>query len=76
VIDGEIVGRGHNRRVQQGSVVLHAEMDCLERAGRLRAGPRPVGVSLAALHGRGGARSNVGLRETPRRPHASVTAAA
>jgi cytosine deaminase len=34
VIDGEIVGRGHNRRVQQGSVVLHAEMDCLERAGR------------------------------------------
>ena len=37
VIDGEIVGRGHNRRVQQGSAVLHAEMDCLERAGRLTA---------------------------------------
>lgn len=37
VIDGEIVGRGHNRRVQQGSVVLHAEMDCLENAGRLPA---------------------------------------
>ena len=37
VIDGEIVGRGHNRRVQQGSSVLHAEMDCLERAGRLSA---------------------------------------
>jgi cytosine deaminase len=34
VIDGSIVGRGHNRRVQQGSVVLHAEMDCLENAGR------------------------------------------
>src|SRR6266545_1036887 len=34
VIDGEIVGRGHNRRVQHGSVVLHAEMDCLEHAGR------------------------------------------
>ncbi|MCA8955983.1 MAG: nucleoside deaminase [Planctomycetes bacterium] len=34
VVDGEIVGRGHNRRVQQGSTVLHAEMDCLERAGR------------------------------------------
>ena len=34
VIDGEIVGRGHNRRVQESSVVLHAEMDCLERAGR------------------------------------------
>jgi len=37
VIDGEIVGRGHNRRVQQGSSVLHAEMDCLENAGRLKA---------------------------------------
>ena len=37
VIDGESVGRGHNRRVQQGSVVLHAEMDCLENAGRLTA---------------------------------------
>ncbi len=34
VIDGEIVGRGRNRRVQQGSVVLHGEMDCLENAGR------------------------------------------
>jgi cytosine/creatinine deaminase len=34
VIEGEIAGRGHNRRVQDGSVVLHAEMDCLERAGR------------------------------------------
>ncbi len=37
VIDGKIVGRGHNRRVQQGSAVLHAEMDCLENAGRLTA---------------------------------------
>ena len=37
VIDGRIVGRGHNRRVQQGSSVLHAEMDCLENAGRLPA---------------------------------------
>lgn len=35
VIDGRIVGRGHNRRVQRGSAVLHAEMDCLENAGRL-----------------------------------------
>src|SRR6186997_1134728 len=33
---GCIVGRGHNRRVQRGSAVLHAEMDCLENAGRLR----------------------------------------
>src|SRR3954462_9358055 len=37
VIDGRIVGRGHNRRVQRGSAVLHAEMDCLEQAGRLTA---------------------------------------
>lgn len=37
VIDGRIVGRGHNRRVQKGSAVLHAEMDCIENAGRLRA---------------------------------------
>jgi cytosine/creatinine deaminase len=37
VIDGHIVGRGHNRRVQKGSAVLHAEMDCLESAGRLEA---------------------------------------
>ena len=29
-----IIGRGHNRRVQQGSAVLHGEMDALERAGR------------------------------------------
>lgn len=37
VIDGKIVGRGHNRRVQKGSAILHAEMDCLENAGRLTA---------------------------------------
>ncbi len=35
VLDGEIVGRGHNQRVQKSSPVLHAEMDCLENAGRL-----------------------------------------
>ncbi|MFA5626669.1 MAG: nucleoside deaminase [Thiohalomonadaceae bacterium] len=37
VIDGEIVGRGHNKRVQNNSAILHAEMDCLENAGRLSA---------------------------------------
>jgi cytosine deaminase len=37
VVDGRMVGRGHNRRVQRGSAVLHAEMDCLENAGRLSA---------------------------------------
>jgi len=34
VIDDEIVARGHNQRVQKGSVVLHAEMDCMENKGR------------------------------------------
>ncbi len=43
VVDGEIIGRGHNRRVQDGSVVLHAEMDALERAGR-----RPASVYARA----------------------------
>lgn len=38
VIDGAVKGRGHNRRVQRGSAVLHAEMDCLENAGRLTPG--------------------------------------
>jgi cytosine deaminase len=37
VINGLIVGRGHNRRVQNGSPILHAEMDCFENAGRLTA---------------------------------------
>ncbi|MEK6644850.1 MAG: nucleoside deaminase [Planctomycetota bacterium] len=37
VIDDKIIGRGHNRRVQKGSAILHAEMDCLENAGRLTA---------------------------------------
>ncbi len=37
VVDGRIVGRGHNQRVQKGSAVLHAEMACLEDAGRLKA---------------------------------------
>lgn len=37
VIDGQIVGRGHNRRVQKASAILHAEMDAIENAGRLKA---------------------------------------
>lgn len=37
VIDGQIVGRGHNQRVQRGSAILHAEMDAIENAGRLKA---------------------------------------
>jgi len=35
VYGDEVIGRGHNRRVQQGSAVLHGEMDALENAGRL-----------------------------------------
>jgi len=37
VHQGKIIGRGHNRRVQKGSTVLHGEMDALENAGRLPA---------------------------------------
>jgi cytosine/creatinine deaminase len=37
VCDGKIIGRGHNQRVQHGSVIHHAEMNCLENAGRLTA---------------------------------------
>jgi len=37
VLDGQIIGRGHNQRVQKGSVIHHAEMNCLENAGRLPA---------------------------------------
>ena len=37
VKDNKIIGRGHNRRVQERSAILHAEMDCLENAGRLKA---------------------------------------
>ena len=42
VHEGRIIGRGHNRRVQKGSVVLHGEMDALENAGR-----RPASVYRA-----------------------------
>ena len=37
VIENQIVGRGRNRRIQRGSAILHAEMDCIENAGRLTA---------------------------------------
>jgi len=46
VVDGRVVGRGHNRRVQRASAILHAEMDCLENAGRLR----PVDYRRAVLY--------------------------
>ena len=37
ILDGRIIGRGHNRRLQDGSAILHAEMDCLNNAGRRKA---------------------------------------
>ena len=35
VLDNKIIGKGHNKRIQKGSPTLHAEIDCLENAGRL-----------------------------------------
>jgi len=49
VIDGEIVARGHNRRVQRGSAILHAEMDCIENAGRLSASDYRQSVIYSTL---------------------------
>ena len=49
VLDGEIVGRGHNQRVQKGSPVLHAEMDCIENAGRLTAADYRCSVLYTTL---------------------------
>ena len=49
VIDGKVVGRGHNRRVQKGSAILHAEMDCLENAGRLKASEYKKAILYSTL---------------------------
>ena len=49
VIDDRIAARGHNRRVQRGSAVLHAEMDCLENAGRLSAGDYQRSILYSTL---------------------------
>ena len=49
VHDGEIIGRGHNRRVQNGSVILHGEMDALENAGRQTAGVYQQSVLYTTL---------------------------
>jgi cytosine/creatinine deaminase len=45
----EIIGRGHNRRVQQGSAVLHGEMDALERAGRRAASIYRTSIMVTTL---------------------------
>ncbi|MEN9879549.1 MAG: hypothetical protein RIQ55_195 [Pseudomonadota bacterium] len=46
---GKIIGRGHNRRVQQGSAILHGEMDALENAGRLPASVYQASVLYTTL---------------------------
>jgi creatinine deaminase len=46
---GQVIGRGHNRRVQQGSAVLHGEMDALERAGRLPAAVYRESIMVTTL---------------------------
>src|ERR1700722_6673287 len=50
VHEGKIIGRGHNRRIQRGSPILHGEMDALENAGRLLASvytPRVLYTTLS-----------------------------
>lgn len=49
VIDGKIVGHGHNQRVQKGSAILHAEMDCIENAGRLKAADYQKAILYSTL---------------------------
>ena len=49
VYKDKIIGQGHNRRVQQGSVIRHAEMDALENAGRLPAGVYSQSVLYTTL---------------------------
>jgi creatinine deaminase len=49
VLDSTIIARGHNRRVQKGSAILHAEMDCLENAGRLTASDYRKAVLYSTL---------------------------
>jgi cytosine deaminase len=49
VHDGRIIGHGHNRRVQQGSAILHGEMDALERAGRQAASVYRASVMYTTL---------------------------
>ncbi len=49
VHEGRIIGRGHNRRVQRGSAILHGEMDALENAGRQPAGVYRKSVIFTTL---------------------------
>lgn len=49
IIDNEIVSAGHNQRLQKGSCILHAEMDCLENAGRLSAADYKLATLYSTL---------------------------
>jgi cytosine/creatinine deaminase len=49
VVNGKIIGRGHNQRVQRGSAIRHAEMDCLENAGRLPASQYKLATLYSTL---------------------------
>jgi len=49
VIDSKIVGKGHNKRVQKGSAILHAETDCIENAGRLKASDYQKAILYSTL---------------------------
>jgi cytosine deaminase len=49
VINNQIVGRGHNKRVQKRSSILHAEMDCLENAGRLKSADYKKSILYSTL---------------------------
>ena len=78
VIDGRIVGRGHNRRVQKGSAILHAEMDCLEKRRAAQGGRlSPVDALLDAVAVRHVQRDGPAVRHSAdrdrREPHVSRT---
>ena len=49
IVDDEIIGRGHNRRVQNGSAILHAEMDCIENADRLKSSEYEKAILYSTL---------------------------
>lgn len=49
VRNGKIIGRGHNQRVQRGSTILHAEMDCLENTGRLKSSDYKESILYSTL---------------------------
>jgi creatinine deaminase len=66
VLDGKIIGRGHNRRVQDGSVIHHAEMNCFENTGRLPASVYPrctLYSTLSPCHMCSGTMIHYGIRK-------------